>query len=66
MPCGGQGYFPSMMFPESHKAARFHVQKLTCNHASADGQFDSDTGVPSGAVHSERLSEKKNVYVSLY
>ena len=37
---------------------------ITCNHVSADGQFDSDASVPAGAVNSERLSE--GGYVSLY
>ena len=31
---------------------------ITCNHVSADGQFDSDASVPAGAVNSERLSER--------
>ena len=30
---------------------------ITCNHVSADGQFDSDASVQAGAVNSERLSE---------
>ena len=37
---------------------------ITCNHVSADGQFDSDAGVQAGAVKSERLSEGESV--SLY
>ena len=32
---------------------------ITCNHVSADGQFDSDASVLAGAVNSERLSEGK-------
>ena len=28
---------------------------ITCNHVSADGQFDSDASVPAGPVNSERL-----------
>ena len=36
---------------------------IKCYHASADGQFDSDASVPSGAVHTERLFEK-STYVS--
>ena len=39
---------------------------ITCNHERADGQFDSDVSVPAGAVHSERLSEGKKIYVLLY
>ena len=39
---------------------------ITCNHVSADGQFDSDASVPAGAVNSERLSEGRKKYVSLY
>ena len=30
---------------------------ITCNHVSADGQFDSDASVQAGAVNSDRLSE---------
>ena len=30
---------------------------ITCNHVSADGQFDSDASVQAGAVNSERLTE---------
>ena len=38
---------------------------ITCNHVSADGQFDSDASVPAGAVNSECLSEGGG-NVSLY
>ena len=34
---------------------------ITCNHVSADGQFDSDASVPAGAVHSKRLSEGEKI-----
>ena len=34
---------------------------ITCNHASADGQFDSDASVTAGAVNSERISEGKKI-----
>ena len=33
---------------------------------STDGQFDSDTSVPAGAVNIERLSEGVKKSVSLY
>ena len=39
---------------------------ITCNHVSADGQFDSDASVQAGAVNSERLSEGEKKSVSLY
>ena len=39
---------------------------ITCNHVSADGQFDSDASVTAGAVNSERLSEGGGESVSLY
>ena len=39
---------------------------ITCNHVSADGQFDSDTSVPAGAVNIELLSEGAKKSVSLY
>ena len=38
---------------------------ITCNHVSADGQFDSDASVQAGAVNSERLTEGEKS-VSLY
>ena len=38
---------------------------ITCNHVSADRQFDSDASVQAGAVNSERLSEGE-ISVSLY
>ena len=39
---------------------------ITCNHVSADGQFDSDASVPAGAVHSERLSEGGICFIVLH
>ena len=38
---------------------------ITCNHVSADGQFDSDASATAGAVNSERLYGGKKS-VSLY
>ena len=35
---------------------------ITCNHVSADGQFDSDASVLAGAVNSKRLSGRKNMF----